>query len=215
MLELTAALAAATVQDKARAQDWLDAQAGVLAARVPDVPDESWMAFSATNVGIWRVAVGVERGCSGGVVLELAGHVDEGRLAGKQGRRAAFFADVGRGLARETQTQRERPSGGCAGPRTPPRSGSGTTRQSGVRSPTCSIALSPWPAGGSCGAWPHAWESRIKPVPMRAGKRHMRVFETLGKRKAVLGMVHLPPLPGTPFYEEGSFARTLARVSEI
>ena len=37
----------------------------------------------------------------------------------------------------------------------------------------------------------------------------MRVFETLGKRKAVLGMVHLPPLPGTPFYEEGSFARTL------
>ena len=37
----------------------------------------------------------------------------------------------------------------------------------------------------------------------------MRVFETLGKRKAVLGMVHLPPLPGTPFYEEGSFDRTL------
>lgn len=37
----------------------------------------------------------------------------------------------------------------------------------------------------------------------------MRVFETLGKRKAVLGMVHLAPLPGTPFHEEGSFARTL------
>ena len=37
----------------------------------------------------------------------------------------------------------------------------------------------------------------------------MRVFEMLGKRKAVLGMVHLPPLPGTPFHEEGSFARTL------
>ena len=37
----------------------------------------------------------------------------------------------------------------------------------------------------------------------------MRVFETLGKRKAMLGMVHLPPLPGTPFYEEGSFPRTL------
>lgn len=37
----------------------------------------------------------------------------------------------------------------------------------------------------------------------------MRVFETLGKRKAVLGMVHLPPLPGTPFHEEGSFGKTL------
>lgn len=37
----------------------------------------------------------------------------------------------------------------------------------------------------------------------------MRVFDTLGKRKVVLGMVHLPPLPGTPFYDEGSFQRTL------
>ncbi len=106
MLELTAALAAATVHDQARAQDWLD-EAGRMAARVPDVPDENWMAFSATNVGIWRVAVGVERGWAGGAVLELAGHVDEGKLAGKQGRRAAFFADVGRGLAREPRTQRD------------------------------------------------------------------------------------------------------------
>ena len=106
MLELTAALSAAVVQDEARAQDWLD-EAGRMAGRVPDVPDESWMAFSATNVGIWRVAVGVERGYSGGAVLQLAGQVDEGKLAGKQGRRAAFFADVGRGLAREPRTQRD------------------------------------------------------------------------------------------------------------
>jgi len=42
----------------------------------------------------------------------------------------------------------------------------------------------------------------------------MRVFELLGKRKAVLGMVHLPPLPGTPFYEEGSFRRTLEAAVE-
>ena len=106
MLELAAALSAAVVQDEARAQDWLD-EAGRMAGRVPDVPDESWMAFSATNVGIWRVAVGVERGYSGGAVLQLAGQVDEGKLAGKQGRRAAFFADVGRGLAREQRTQRD------------------------------------------------------------------------------------------------------------
>ena len=43
------------------------------------------MAFSATNVGIWRVAVGVERGYSGGAVLQLAGQVDEGKLAGQAG----------------------------------------------------------------------------------------------------------------------------------
>ena len=35
----------------------------------------------------------------------------------------------------------------------------------------------------------------------------MRTFDTLGKKKAVIGMVHLEPLPGTPFYVEGSFAQ--------
>lgn len=37
----------------------------------------------------------------------------------------------------------------------------------------------------------------------------MRNFNTLGERKAVLGMVHLRPLPGTPFYQAGSFDETL------
>lgn len=31
-----------------------------------------------------------------------------------------------------------------------------------------------------------------------------RTFHDLGKRKVVLGMIHLQPLPGTPFHEEGS-----------
>jgi uncharacterized protein len=35
----------------------------------------------------------------------------------------------------------------------------------------------------------------------------MREFGTLGRRKVVLGMVHLPPLPGTPFHQEGSFGQ--------
>ena len=35
----------------------------------------------------------------------------------------------------------------------------------------------------------------------------MRDFEGLGTGKAVLGMVHLPPLPGTPFHREGSFGQ--------
>lgn len=33
----------------------------------------------------------------------------------------------------------------------------------------------------------------------------MRVFDSLGKKKAILGMVHLGAMPGTPFYEEGSY----------
>lgn len=37
----------------------------------------------------------------------------------------------------------------------------------------------------------------------------MRGLQGLGRRKLVLGMVHLQPLPGTPFYEHGSFARTI------
>jgi membrane complex biogenesis BtpA family protein len=39
----------------------------------------------------------------------------------------------------------------------------------------------------------------------------MRIFTTLGVRKVVLGMVHLDPLPGTPFYRPGSFEQTLER----
>ncbi len=35
----------------------------------------------------------------------------------------------------------------------------------------------------------------------------MRAFDQLGKRKAVLGMIHLQPLPGTPFYVEGGFGQ--------
>src|ERR1043166_4039418 len=37
----------------------------------------------------------------------------------------------------------------------------------------------------------------------------MRDFTTLGKRKVVLGMIHLQPLPGALFYKEDSFKQTL------
>jgi membrane complex biogenesis BtpA family protein len=37
----------------------------------------------------------------------------------------------------------------------------------------------------------------------------VREFGTLGKRKTVLGMVHLPPLPGTPFHEDGSLGQII------
>src|SRR5262247_3050444 len=39
----------------------------------------------------------------------------------------------------------------------------------------------------------------------------MRTFENLGKKKIVIGMVHLLPLPGTPFYQEGNVERGLTK----
>jgi membrane complex biogenesis BtpA family protein len=37
----------------------------------------------------------------------------------------------------------------------------------------------------------------------------MRSFDSLGKKKVVIGMVHLQPLPGTPFYQEGTMPQVL------
>jgi membrane complex biogenesis BtpA family protein len=37
----------------------------------------------------------------------------------------------------------------------------------------------------------------------------MRIFENLDNRKVVIGLVHLLPLPGTPFYEEGNVEKAL------
>jgi len=39
----------------------------------------------------------------------------------------------------------------------------------------------------------------------------MRTFDTLGKKKTVIGMVHLVPLPGTPHFEEGNFEKALEK----
>jgi hypothetical protein len=45
----------------------------------------------------------VERGESGGALLQLAGTVEEEKI-GVRSRKAQFLADVGRGLARESRT---------------------------------------------------------------------------------------------------------------
>ena len=42
----------------------------------------------------------------------------------------------------------------------------------------------------------------------------MRTFDTLGKKKVVIGMLHLGVMPGTPFYEEGSYEETFERALE-
>jgi hypothetical protein len=103
---LVAALAAASVQRADAAADWLG-EAEAIARRVPDEPALNWMAFSATNVGIWRVAIGVERGEGGGAMLDLAAKVNLTRLERRSTRRAALFVDVGRGLARDPKMRAE------------------------------------------------------------------------------------------------------------
>jgi transcriptional regulator with XRE-family HTH domain len=106
MLTLTASMAAAVVHQGTTAAAWLD-EAGTLAGRVPDTPMVNWQLFSATNVGIWRVQVGCERGLAGASMLELAGQIDISRVSTHSQRRAAFLADTGRGLARDPRTRRE------------------------------------------------------------------------------------------------------------
>jgi len=39
----------------------------------------------------------------------------------------------------------------------------------------------------------------------------MRIFDTLGKKKVVIGLVHLKPMPGTPNLEEGMFEESLEK----
>ena len=39
----------------------------------------------------------------------------------------------------------------------------------------------------------------------------MRSLDILGKKKVVIGMVHLLPLPGTPFYQDGNLEQTLEK----
>src|SRR6266487_988587 len=101
MITLTASLTAASLQKGDPAAHWLD-EASAIADRLPDQPISNWQSFSITNVSIWRVTVGVERGESGGAVQELAERINLDRLEGQASRRAGFFGDVGCGLARET-----------------------------------------------------------------------------------------------------------------
>jgi transcriptional regulator with XRE-family HTH domain len=103
MLTLNAAMAAAVTQRPGSVTHWLG-EAGRLADRVADDMTANWQKFSRTNVGLWRVAIGVERGEAGGTILELASGVRVDNIAFNS-RRAPYFADVGRALARERRTR--------------------------------------------------------------------------------------------------------------
>jgi hypothetical protein len=99
MLTLHAALGAAVVQRPHVIDHWLT-EATQIAGRVTDDIKGNWQSFSQTNVKLWSVAIGVERGESAGTVLEMAQTVDQSKIAYRT-RQASFLADVGRGLARE------------------------------------------------------------------------------------------------------------------
>ena len=105
ILTLHAALGAAVVQRAHVVDHWL-AEAGALASRVPDDVTGNWQSFSPTNVRLWGMAIGVERGESGGTVLDMAQTVDQSKITYRN-RQACFLADVGRGLAREPRMRGE------------------------------------------------------------------------------------------------------------
>jgi transcriptional regulator with XRE-family HTH domain len=105
MLTLHAALGAAVTHQPRVTDHWL-AEAGRLAGRVDDDMAGNWQSFSRTNVQLWSVAIGVERGQGGGSVLEMARAVDQAKIA-HANRRAPFLGDIGRGLAREPGTRGE------------------------------------------------------------------------------------------------------------
>lgn len=106
MLALSASLSATVVRDYGKAGHWLG-QAEEFADRLPDDPARGWERFSKTNVGVWHVAIDVERGETGGVREYAENNIDLSKLADRPCRRASLYADVGRGLARDGKTRNE------------------------------------------------------------------------------------------------------------
>jgi hypothetical protein len=105
ILTLHAALGAAVVQRPHVVEHWLT-EAATLGDRLPDDMKHNWQYFCRTNVRLWELAIDVERGDSGGGVLELERTIDQSKIVYRD-RRACFMADVGRGLAREPKTRDE------------------------------------------------------------------------------------------------------------
>jgi len=102
MANLTAALAAA-VQDKADLAQTHLTEATAFADQL-DVDVSPWaqMSFGRTNVGIWRVAIGVELGY-GAKVAEIAETVNPTGVS--RSRQAMFWIDYGRGLLADSKTR--------------------------------------------------------------------------------------------------------------
>lgn len=104
MANLTAALAAAAQGQEDTAQAHLTEAASLaelIEADVSPWDGNGTMQFGRTNVGIWRVAIGVELG-HGAKVAEIASTVHPETI--NRRRQTAFWIDYGRGLIAERKT---------------------------------------------------------------------------------------------------------------
>lgn len=104
MLHLTCALNAAALRRLAESADH-QAEAADVAARVGAGTNFGHQAFGLANLGFWRVHLALERG-EGAKVRELAHGVDPTSVKSAS-RRAAFYADLGQGLATERAHRHE------------------------------------------------------------------------------------------------------------
>lgn len=100
MSHLTAALAAAVQGDRDAADTHLNEAGGLAETRDDDVFPWEGTNFGRTNVGIWRVAIGVEMG-DGAKVAETAQSIRPASVT--RSRQAALYMDLGRGLLTDTK----------------------------------------------------------------------------------------------------------------
>jgi transcriptional regulator with XRE-family HTH domain len=102
-LHLSAALAAAAERDRDTAMTHLD-EAGAIADRLDgEVGTFAKIWFGRTNVGIWRVTVGVELG-EGARVVEVARNVNIDAIP-SPARQSVFYANLGRALLADQRTR--------------------------------------------------------------------------------------------------------------
>jgi hypothetical protein len=104
MLHLTCALDAAALRRPAESADH-QAEAADIAARVGTGINFGTQNFGLANYNFWRVHLAVARG-EGGKVRELARGVDPTAVKSAS-RQAAFYADLGQGLATERAHRHE------------------------------------------------------------------------------------------------------------
>jgi transcriptional regulator with XRE-family HTH domain len=102
MANLTAAMASAAQGDGDTAEAHLSEAAALAELIDADVSPWCQTNFGRTNVGIWRLSIGVELG-GGARVAEAASTVRPGGVS--QSRQAAFWIDYGRALLTERKTQ--------------------------------------------------------------------------------------------------------------
>ncbi|MGH3815514.1 MAG: hypothetical protein ACRDUV_24195 [Pseudonocardiaceae bacterium] len=104
MLHLTCALNAAALRRPVESADH-QAEAADIAARVGEGTNFGHQAFGLANLGLWRVHLAIGRG-EGAKVRELARSVDPTAVKSAS-RQAAFYADLGQGLATERAHRHE------------------------------------------------------------------------------------------------------------